>query len=174
MLLHLRQRQLDFLVDIFQAKSPSVEKSPACHKESSDSSLLATKRKNLAGHRIADEALLPYFRASLELISYTCHNLFRCTVQFYWHFSSCQYLVLITENLNADSLFFFFPEVWDMAYSCSSWLQSQPCGSSSTKRWKLCRTCKSCAVEGKFFYFHILSIMQFGYCCALIDACLDQ
>lgn len=115
MLLHLRQRQLDFLIDIFQAKSPSVEKSPACHKESSDSSLLATKRKNLAGHRIADEALLPYFRASLELISYTCQNLFRCTVQFYWHFSSCQYLVLITENLNADSLFFFFFqnfEIW--------------------------------------------------------------
>ncbi|KAJ0076917.1 hypothetical protein Patl1_36151 [Pistacia atlantica] len=54
----------DFLIDFFQAKSPSVVKSPACHKDSCDSSLLATRRKNLAGHTIADEALLPYFQAS--------------------------------------------------------------------------------------------------------------
>ncbi|XP_031260319.1 autophagy-related protein 2 isoform X2 [Pistacia vera] len=62
MLLHLHQCQLDFLIDFFQAKSPSVVKSPACHKDSCDSSLLATRRKNLAGHTIADEALLPYFQ----------------------------------------------------------------------------------------------------------------
>lgn len=62
MLLHLHQRQLDFLIDFFQAKSGSIEKSAACHKDSCDSSLLATKRRNLAGQTIVDEALLPYFQ----------------------------------------------------------------------------------------------------------------
>lgn len=83
MLLHLHQRQLDFLIDFFQAKSGSIEKSAACHKDSCDSSLLATKRRNLAGQTIVDEALLPYFQASgVELICFTCHNLFQVFCSF--------------------------------------------------------------------------------------------
>ncbi|KAJ4716330.1 autophagy-related protein 2-like [Melia azedarach] len=61
-LLHLHQSQLDFLIYFFGAKSSSEDQSPGCHKDSCDSKLSTTKRKNLAGHTIAEEALLPYFQ----------------------------------------------------------------------------------------------------------------
>lgn len=71
LLLHLHQSQLDFLIDFFGEKSSSVNQSAGCHKDSSDSKLSTTKSKNLAGHTIAEEALLPFFQASdVELESF--------------------------------------------------------------------------------------------------------
>lgn len=71
LLLHLHQSQLDFLIDFFGEKSSPVNHSPGCHKELCDSKLLMTKSRNLAGHTIVEEALLPFFQASdVELESF--------------------------------------------------------------------------------------------------------
>ncbi|XP_050212203.1 autophagy-related protein 2 [Mercurialis annua] len=59
-ILQLHQSQLDFLIAFFGAKSSSADQS-LIHSQNSDGAKpFATK--NLAGHRIAVEALLPYFQ----------------------------------------------------------------------------------------------------------------
>ncbi|XP_039063001.1 autophagy-related protein 2-like [Hibiscus syriacus] len=59
MRLHLHQSQLDFLVRFFGEKSSSLNQSTSCPP---DSDLLVMRSHYLAGHAIADEALLPYFQ----------------------------------------------------------------------------------------------------------------
>ncbi|KAK8616353.1 hypothetical protein V6N13_017906 [Hibiscus sabdariffa] len=56
MRLHLHQSQLDFLISFFGEKNSSLKQSPP------DTDLLTRKSHNLAGHAIAEEALLPYFQ----------------------------------------------------------------------------------------------------------------
>ncbi|KAF2294790.1 hypothetical protein GH714_018105 [Hevea brasiliensis] len=60
MLLQLHQSQLDFLIGFFGAKGSSTDQSSDPDQNSGGAKPYATK--NLAGHRIADEALLPYFQ----------------------------------------------------------------------------------------------------------------
>ncbi|GMJ12773.1 PEROXISOME UNUSUAL POSITIONING 1, AUTOPHAGY 2 [Hibiscus trionum] len=59
MRLHLHQSQLDFLISFFGEKSSSLNQSTSCPP---DTDLLVRKSHNLAGHAIANEALLPYFQ----------------------------------------------------------------------------------------------------------------
>ncbi|XVE49181.1 hypothetical protein DITRI_Ditri01bG0061700 [Diplodiscus trichospermus] len=59
LLLHLHQSQLDFLISFFGEKSSSVDQSTGCLQ---DPDLLVRKSCNIAGHAIANEALLPYFQ----------------------------------------------------------------------------------------------------------------
>ncbi|XP_022725387.1 autophagy-related protein 2-like isoform X2 [Durio zibethinus] len=59
MLLDLHQSQLDFLISFFGEKSSSIDQSTGCPQ---DPDLLVRKSCNLAGHAIANEALLPYFQ----------------------------------------------------------------------------------------------------------------
>ncbi|KAK6241046.1 Atg2/VPS13 [Theobroma cacao] len=63
MLLHLHQSQLDFLISFFGERSSSIDQSTGCPQ---DPDLLVRKSDNLAGHGIANEALLPYFQASVD------------------------------------------------------------------------------------------------------------
>ncbi|KHG30101.1 Autophagy-related protein 2 [Gossypium arboreum] len=58
--LQLHQSQLDFLISFFGEKSTSLDQTTSCHP---DTDLLVKKSHNLAGHAIANEALLPYFQA---------------------------------------------------------------------------------------------------------------
>lgn len=67
MRLHLHQSQLDFLISFFGEKSTSLDQSTSCLP---DTDLLVKKSHNLAGHAIANEALLPYFQASVALHFY--------------------------------------------------------------------------------------------------------
>ncbi|XWS54815.1 hypothetical protein CRYUN_Cryun10bG0121600 [Craigia yunnanensis] len=60
MLLHLHQSQLDFLISFFGEKSSSIDQSTGCPQ---DPDLFGKQSNNLAGHAIANEALLPYFQA---------------------------------------------------------------------------------------------------------------
>ncbi|XP_021672427.2 autophagy-related protein 2 isoform X2 [Hevea brasiliensis] len=59
-LLQLHQSQLDFLIGFFGAKGLSTDQFSDPNQNSGGAKPHATK--NLAGHRIADEALLPYFQ----------------------------------------------------------------------------------------------------------------
>ncbi|GKV22503.1 hypothetical protein SLEP1_g32368 [Rubroshorea leprosula] len=58
MLLHFHQSQLDFLRSFFGEKSLSTEQSSVSLPEPS----LTVRSNNIAGHTIAEEALLPYFQ----------------------------------------------------------------------------------------------------------------
>jgi autophagy-related protein 2 len=67
MLLHLHQRQLDFLVDFFGKKnSPNDQFPNNCH-DLEGSKSFTERSEDRAGHSIAQEALLPYFQASRVL-----------------------------------------------------------------------------------------------------------
>ncbi|MBA0614169.1 hypothetical protein Godav_014496 [Gossypium davidsonii] len=61
MRLQLHQSQLDFLISFFGEKSTSLDQTTSYPP---DTDLLVKKSHNLAGHAIANEALLPYFQAS--------------------------------------------------------------------------------------------------------------
>ncbi|XP_060676468.1 autophagy-related protein 2 isoform X1 [Ziziphus jujuba] len=64
MRLHLHQRQLDFLITFFGAKSSSVDQSPGHHKDSDGSTSLPVMSNTVAGHSTSvEEAFLPYFQA---------------------------------------------------------------------------------------------------------------
>ncbi|XVF67592.1 hypothetical protein PTKIN_Ptkin10aG0133500 [Pterospermum kingtungense] len=58
MLLRLHQSQLEFLISFFGEKSSSIDQSMGPQEPD----LLVKKSNNLAGHVIANEALLPYFQ----------------------------------------------------------------------------------------------------------------
>ena len=74
-LLHLHQGQLDFLVSFFGGKNQSVDQSPShCHA-SDGTKLSSTKNSNFARHAISEEALLPYFQASV-LNHFSYHMLY--------------------------------------------------------------------------------------------------
>ncbi|XWS39960.1 hypothetical protein CRYUN_Cryun18bG0099200 [Craigia yunnanensis] len=62
-LLHLHQSQLDFLISFFGEKSSPIDQSTDFPQ---DPDLLVKKSNNIAGHAIANEALLPYFQASVD------------------------------------------------------------------------------------------------------------
>ena len=72
MLLHLHQSQLDFLISFFGEKSSSIDQSTGCPQ---DPDLFVKKSNNLAGHAIANEALLPYFQASVDEFIFVLHVL---------------------------------------------------------------------------------------------------
>ncbi|XWS62890.1 hypothetical protein CRYUN_Cryun06bG0049400 [Craigia yunnanensis] len=72
MLLHLRQSQLDFLISFSGEKSSSIDQSTGCPQ---DLDLLVRESCNLAGHAIANEALLPYFQASVDEFIFVLHIL---------------------------------------------------------------------------------------------------
>ncbi|XP_015892896.3 autophagy-related protein 2 isoform X5 [Ziziphus jujuba] len=64
MRLHLHQRQLDFLITFFGAKSSSVDQSPGHHKDSDGSTSLPVMSNTVAGHSTSvEEAFLPYFQS---------------------------------------------------------------------------------------------------------------
>jgi autophagy-related protein 2 len=63
-LLHLHQSQLDFLISFFGPKSLSAGQSSDQDQNSDSAKTSATNSSNLAGHTIANEALLPFFQAS--------------------------------------------------------------------------------------------------------------
>ena len=63
-LLHLHQSQLDFLFSFFGPKSLSASQSSDQDQNSDGAKTSATNSSNLAGHTIANEALLPFFQAS--------------------------------------------------------------------------------------------------------------
>ncbi|KDP42306.1 hypothetical protein JCGZ_01630 [Jatropha curcas] len=65
MLLQLHQSQLDFLIGFFGGKDSLTDPSSDFNQNSSAAKPSGTR--NLGGHRIAEEALLPYFQASAEL-----------------------------------------------------------------------------------------------------------
>ncbi|PPD78601.1 hypothetical protein GOBAR_DD24471 [Gossypium barbadense] len=67
MRLQLHQSQLDFLISFFGEKSTSLDQTTSYPP---DTDLLVKKSHNLAGHAIANEALLPYFQA----IDYSPHH----------------------------------------------------------------------------------------------------
>ncbi|KAI4295638.1 hypothetical protein L6164_035661 [Bauhinia variegata] len=60
--LHLHQSQLDFLVNFFGKKSPLSDQFPKQCQDSEGPECFPEKRKDLAHHTIASEALLPYFQ----------------------------------------------------------------------------------------------------------------
>ncbi|KAJ6403537.1 hypothetical protein OIU84_015448 [Salix udensis] len=62
MLLHLHQSQLDFLISFFGPKSLSAGQSSDQDQNSDCAKTSATNSSNLAGHTIANEALLPFFQ----------------------------------------------------------------------------------------------------------------
>ncbi|EEF43703.1 autophagy-related protein 2 isoform X2 [Ricinus communis] len=77
MLLQLHQSQLDFLIAFFGAKSSLADQS-ADHNQNSGGAK-PSAAKNLAGHRIAVEALLPYFqkfdvRPTVLRVDYSPHR----------------------------------------------------------------------------------------------------
>lgn len=76
-LLHLHQSQLDFLINFFGAKSSSVNQSPAYYQDSDASKLLQD-------HRIANEALLPYFQASCVDYNLFIYARYFCIVFCFW------------------------------------------------------------------------------------------
>ncbi|KAJ6936770.1 hypothetical protein NC652_011455 [Populus alba x Populus x berolinensis] len=61
-LLHLHQSQLDFLLSFFGPKSLSASQSSDQDQNSDGAKTSATNSSNLAGHTIANEALLPFFQ----------------------------------------------------------------------------------------------------------------
>ena len=63
-ILQLHQSQLDFLIAFFGAKGSLPDQSSDHNQNSGGAKPSATK--NLAGHKIAVEALLPYFQASAQ------------------------------------------------------------------------------------------------------------
>ncbi|KAJ6896449.1 hypothetical protein NC651_022605 [Populus alba x Populus x berolinensis] len=62
LLLHLHQSQLDFLISFFGPKSFSAGQSSDQDQNSDGVKTSATNSCNLAGHTIANEALLPFFQ----------------------------------------------------------------------------------------------------------------
>ncbi|CAK7329864.1 unnamed protein product [Dovyalis caffra] len=62
MLLHLHQSQLDFLISFFRPKSSSAGQPSDQDQNSGGAKTSATNSSNLAGHTIANEALLPFFQ----------------------------------------------------------------------------------------------------------------
>ncbi|KAJ6671243.1 AUTOPHAGY-RELATED 2 ISOFORM A [Salix viminalis] len=62
LLLHLHQSQLDFLISFFGPKSFSAGQSSDQDQNSDGAETSATNSCNLAGHTIANEALLPFFQ----------------------------------------------------------------------------------------------------------------
>ncbi|KAJ6905952.1 autophagy-related protein 2-like isoform X1 [Populus alba x Populus x berolinensis] len=62
LLLHLHQSQLDFLISFFEPKSFSAGQSSDQDQNSDGVKTSATNSCNLAGHTIANEALLPFFQ----------------------------------------------------------------------------------------------------------------
>uniref|UniRef100_A0A6N2L4U1 Autophagy-related protein 2 n=1 Tax=Salix viminalis TaxID=40686 RepID=A0A6N2L4U1_SALVM len=70
LLLHLHQSQLDFLISFFGPKSFSAGQSSDQDQNSDGAETSATNSCNLAGHTIANEALLPFFQA----IDYSPHR----------------------------------------------------------------------------------------------------
>lgn len=64
MLLHLHQRQLDFLVDFFGRKNTLNDQFPNNCQDLEGSKSVPENSKDPACHSIAQEALLPYFQAS--------------------------------------------------------------------------------------------------------------
>lgn len=60
------------------------------------------------------------------------------------------YLFLVIVKVYVLNVLNFVSEIWYMAHSCSGWLQSPQCWSRSSKKREVCRTCKSCPLEGKF------------------------
>lgn len=64
--------------------------------------------------------------------------------------SSLSYLFLVIVKVYELNVLNFVSEIWYMAHSCSGWLQSPQCWSRSSKKREVCRTCKSCPLEGKF------------------------
>ncbi|KAF6144029.1 hypothetical protein GIB67_017637 [Kingdonia uniflora] len=65
MLLHLDQGQLDFLISFFVGSDSSVDQSPSLSHDLDESSLSSLKVSDIGGHPIAEEALLPFFQASI-------------------------------------------------------------------------------------------------------------
>jgi hypothetical protein len=80
-LLTLHQSQLDFLINFFGAKSSSVDQSPAY--QDLDASKL------LQDHRIANEAMLPYFQASCVGYNLFIYARYFCIVFFF--FGQCAF-----------------------------------------------------------------------------------
>ena len=97
MLLHLHQSQLDFLISFFGEKSSSIDQSTGCPQ---DPDLFVKKSNNLAGHAIANEALLPYFQASVDEFIFVLHVLA----------SFLNWICIISP---------FFFVCWHLSYRCS-------------------------------------------------------
>lgn len=63
MLLHLDQDHLDFLISFFGGKQSSVDQSTS---DIYGSKMSQTEGSNFGGITIAEEALLPFFQASVQ------------------------------------------------------------------------------------------------------------
>jgi hypothetical protein len=75
LLLHLHQSQLDFLISFFGPKSFSAGQSSDQDHNSDGVKTSATNSCNLAGHTIANEALLPFFQASTIGTMHAIHQM---------------------------------------------------------------------------------------------------
>ena len=75
LLLHLHQSQLDFLISFFGPKSFSAGQSSDQDQNSDGAETSATNSCNLAGHTIANEALLPFFQASTTGTVHAIHQM---------------------------------------------------------------------------------------------------
>lgn len=92
-LLHLHQGQLDFLVSFFGGKNQSVDRSPShCHA-SYGKNLSSTNDSSSASHTVSEEALLPYFQASVS--NHFTYHMLHLAAKF-------QFSVLFIENYTLE------------------------------------------------------------------------